>query len=309
MLNNNVTITDKPIIDDIDETEILSELQSFLNITNDDLDDVTTIEDLSLEDLDDELTCIIEEEVLKTMQTEMRERFDHLSVKTRQIGGKFIVSTPVERPKMQAEEYLSQQEKDDLTSQFYPNLVHRFAHKYYATNTQIEYEDLFSEATVGFTKALNTYTIFNRENAVPFANYACMIMDNVLRNYLKADKIHVQKIGRTLSLNTADNTVENATLGDAIPDITQIPVDEQAIERTEADFVEELCDIMPEILTEMEEFAIKSLYGVGGCSELSIPELMTILNRSKYLVNRLIDGALDKMRVYIKQNTTDSSDL
>lgn len=260
-------------------------------------DNDVELTELSQEQLDNDLSEMLEREITEYLENESRIRQEHLNISVVRKGNSIIVTSALDRLTQDDITYLLTKEEKDKLAEENMALIGHMASKYLIPDGPYEYDDLFGVAQIGFTKALNNY---DYTSSVPFHNYACFTMENVLRTYVDVEK-RQSKLGIVTSIDSDYHMTPGSTLQDVLIDPTQESVEDIVSSNLVKDIVCELCDVMPKILEPKEEFMIKSYYGLDDVTKMTKGELANFFNESTRQINNVLDRAYKKLRLYIQK--------
>jgi len=271
-----------------DEDLLLAELERELSNAppETELPDDIDVEDLGMND--DEL---LEQEALQAIEQEFNERSKHIAYSVQKDGS--LVYQSGSRKDIEVERFLTKEEKDEYTRQ-HMNLIHHMARKYYDNHSLLEeYDEFYGEASFGFTKALNTYDI---ASTIPFANYACFCMENVLRTYCERFK-RASLIPISVSLDEQiAGDAESKSIGEMYIDPNQVSVHEEVEAKiTKEDILEEVSQ-MDKLLSPVQLFIISTYYGINECEKMTKAQISRTLQMPMNRINVELNAALDKMR-------------
>ena len=272
---------------DEDEDLLLAELNHALQEASSEETEEDLPEDVFVEDEGQDDEYLLEEEIRQALEMDYNDRIEHLSVRTNPDGSVSYQSG--QRKKISEERFLTEREKQEYTEQYY-NLVHHMAHKYHNNHALLEeYDEFYGEATFGFTKALNTYDI---GSDIPFKNYACFCMDNVLRTYCqKLKKVTNPDIAISFD-DDVDGDVEMGKIGDIFIDENQALPDEIVERQLDQEVLKTLFEKLSDYLNPTQTFVISSFYGVNGCEELNKNQICKTLHIPMKEVNDTLESSL-----------------
>lgn len=283
---------------DIDEDEdlLLAELEQALNAPEKHITEELLPDDLSVEDLGVDDDEILEAEAKKAMEDEYDERIKHIAIQINS-DGSIVYQSGTRKKEIDIEHFLTKEEKDEYAAKNM-NLIHRMAHKYHDNHSSLEeYDEFFGEATLGFTKALNTYDIASK---VPFANYACFCMDNVLRTYcMKFKKVTNPDIIASLDETIAGGKTQSdgdRTLGDIFVDSTQASVEEQVEEKMTEENLQDVFSRIDKLLNPLQRFCVSTYYGINDCEQMNKAQMSKMLNMPVAKINEALKQASDLLR-------------
>lgn len=276
---------------DEDEDLLLAELHNALQEFSADEKGECLPEDVSIEDVGQDDEYLLEEEIRKALDMDYNDRIEHLSICVNPDGS--VSYRSGQRKKISEERFLTEREKREYTEQYY-NLVHHMAHKYHNNHSLLEeYEEFYGEAAFGFTKALNTYDI---GSTIPFKNYACFCMDNVLRT-------HCQKLKKVTNPDIAisfdedvNGDAEMGKIGDIFIDENQALPDEIVERQSDHEALQTLFGKIGEYLNPTQTFVVSSFYGVNGCEELNKNQLCKTLHIPMREVNDVLESSLEILK-------------
>lgn len=160
-------------------------------------------------------------------------------------------------------EYLTEEEKNiEFEENF--DLINRIATKFTRT-VRIDYEELYSVASEGLVKALNSY---NKAYDVCFTHYAHKCMVNELLMFTRKEYRHLDR-DCSLNIKLTSRGKKSRELSDMIEDNN-----ERGFAMLESDF--EIADVINSsisLLTKPEQLMINKLYGLNNYKKLTQQEV------------------------------------
>lgn len=188
--------------------------------------------------------------------------------------------------------FLTPEEKNKLAEENF-NIIHYVAKSF--SNTGLGHDELVSIGSVGFVKALNTYT---EKKGAKFSTYAVACVRNEILHFLRKEKKHV------------DNTVlsGNAVYSDGEGGVLTIE-DTLSNEMNNEAFVEDIILLKEDIkvlmeaieqLSERDQFIIKNRYGIGGGQIMTQEEIGRILGMSQANISKLEQGIIAQLNSILK---------
>lgn len=172
------------------------------------------------------------------------------------------------------------------------NLIYFVVNKYVDMN-KYNTEDLIGAGQVGYTKALNN---FDESKGVKFSTYAVRCIHNEILTYLKKENIYIKNnlLIKKTTFNDGSESMLNTVIDNLAQKNGEIKVnslDDILIEKEEESLLYEALSL----LSEIEQYVIKSRYGLYNSDIKTQKELGEILNFSQSYINRIEKGALSKL--------------
>lgn len=170
---------------------------------------------------------------------------------------------------------LTLEEKELLAEENY-NLIHHFAQKYYSP--KFNYDDIFGAASMGMTKALNTY---DSNKKVKFVTYAARCIINEIFQFMRRERKHLNNVSIDQPITT-DEKGNDLTILDVI-----------STQERELDW-REISPIVNQVLKGLSERDRKiMLMFFENKTQGEISELLGI---SQAQVSRIIRKVLEKIK-------------
>ena len=187
---------------------------------------------------------------------------------------------------------LTPEEKNKLAEENF-NIIHYVAKGF--SNTGIQHDELVGIGSVGYTKALNTYS---EKKGAKFSTYAVVCVRNEILRFLRREKKHI------------DNTVlsGNAMYSDGEGGVLTIE-DTLSSEMNDEAFVEDIILLNEDIeilmdaigkLSKRDQFIIKNRYGIGDGEIMTQEQIGKILGMSQANVSKLEQGIIEELNSLLK---------
>lgn len=187
---------------------------------------------------------------------------------------------------------LTPEEKNKLAEENF-NIIHYVAKGF--SNTGIQHDELVGIGSVGYTKALNTYS---EKKGAKFSTYAVVCVRNEILHFLRREKKHI------------DNTVlsGNAMYSDGEGGVLTIE-DTLSSEMNDEAFVEDIILLNEDIeilmdaigkLSKRDQFIIKNRYGIGDGEIMTQEQIGKILGMSQANVSKLEQGIIEELNSLLK---------
>lgn len=189
---------------------------------------------------------------------------------------------------------LTPEEKNKLSEENFEKIVHHVAKSF--RNTGIPHDELVSIGSVGFVKALNTYT---KKKGAKFSTYAIVCIKNEILHFLRREKKHVDNT--VLSGNTMYSDGEGGIL--TIEDtLSKEKNDESSVEDVilHNEDIGILLDAIKK-LPERDQFIIINRYGLGGREVMTQEEIGNILGMSQANVSKLEQTIIKELNSLLKE--------
>lgn len=276
---------------DTDEDLLLKELNTALKESPEEIEEEALPDDIPIRDDGQDDEYLLVQEALQALESDYQERIEHQTIRRNTDGSLSYQSG--NRKKIDETRFLTNAEKKAYSEEHY-KLIHHMAHKYYDNHSLLdEYDEFFGEASFGFTKALNTYDIGEK---IPFVNYACFCMDNVLRTYCqRLKKVTNPDIAMSFDDDIGGDS-DVGKIGDIYVDESQESV-EEIIERTcENEELQVLFAKMTQYLNPTQNFVVCSLYGINGQEELNKNQISKELHIPIRKINEITKSAFEVIR-------------
>lgn len=279
------------IVFEEDEDLLLAELQSAMQNEKENIVEDELPEDLSVEDTGQDDLQLLEEEIAKALDNDYNDRVEHLTICVEKDGS--ISYKSGTRKNIDEARFLTEQEKKKYTEENI-NLIHHMAHKFYSNHSSLEeYEEFYGEATLGFTKALNTYDF---GGTIPFYSYACFCMDNALRTYCqKLQKVTNPDIALSFD-DDINGDADMGKIGDIYVDENQESLEDSVERKLEQKSLEESFSKISDYLTPMQTYIVSTYYGVNGCEKQNKNQICKTLHIPMKKVNEELEEALNILR-------------
>lgn len=168
-------------------------------------------------------------------------------------------------------------------------LVHFVANKF--RNTKLPYDELYSAALLGFSKALNSY---DTERGAKFSTYAVNCMKNEVRFFLRKER---KQSEHTVSYNFVLSTDKNGNsfeLFDILEDQSDDHVDVQdwmVVEENKESILQAVGQ-----LSEVEQLIMNHRYGLNGYEFKTQKEIAEIINMSQANVSKIQKNCIRKIK-------------
>lgn len=181
--------------------------------------------------------------------------------------------------------YITDKEKDDLAAENMA-LVYYIVSKF--SNTNIDADELFSVALIGYEKALSK---FNPNRNTKFSTYAYRCIQNEIFYFIRGEKKISEKV---VSLNATIATDKN---GNDLEVDETIPAEEDTMDETliKEETVNALMKVINEDLNESERLIITKRFGIG-TDTMTQNELAKMVSMSQANISKKEKNILEKMR-------------
>ena len=179
-------------------------------------------------------------------------------------------------------------------------IVHNLANKY--AYGRGDGEEITSVAYMGYMKAINGYDPERQVNGkgVKFVTFAYRCITNEILFYLRNENKNTEKI---IPLNTMISTDKNGNeleLEDILSDDSDM-AEECALN----DVVEIMLKTISEVLTEEEQFIIKSRFGIQ-CESMTQSQIADLINMSQANISKKEKGIIQKLKLVITSRYGDN---
>lgn len=188
--------------------------------------------------------------------------------------------------------FLTPEEKNKLAEENF-NIIHYVAKSF--SNTGLGHDELVSIGSVGFVKALNTYT---EKKGAKFSTYAVVCVRNEILHFLRKEKKHVDNT--VLSGNTVYSDGEGGVL--TIEDTLSNEMNNEAFVEDVILLNEDIEILMNAIrkLPKRDQFIIINRYGIGGRKVMTQEEIGKILGMSQANVSKLEQNIIKELNSLLK---------
>lgn len=189
---------------------------------------------------------------------------------------------------------LSAEDKNRIAEENF-NLMHYVANTF--ASTGIPHDELVGIATIGFTKALNSYNP-NDDRKAKFSTYAVYCMKNEILHFNRKDSKY--KYNTVLSGNPLYTDSEGGTL--SIEDTLSTKMSEDVTVEDFILFKEDLSILMDSIrkLPEREQVIIINRYGLNGGDVLTQSKIGKKLGMTQANVSKLEWSIIEKLKEDLK---------
>ena len=187
---------------------------------------------------------------------------------------------------------LTPEEKNKLAEENF-NIIHYVAKGF--SNTGIQHDELVGIGSVGYTKALNTYS---EKKGAKFSTYAVVCVRNEILHFLRREKKHVDNT--VLSGNTMYSDGEGGVL--TIEDTLSSEMNDEAFVEDIILLNEDIEILMDAIgkLSKRDQFIIKNRYGIGDGEIMTQEQIGKILGMSQANVSKLEQGIIEELNSLLK---------
>lgn len=187
---------------------------------------------------------------------------------------------------------LTPEEKNKLAEENF-NIIHYVAKSF--SNTGLEHDELVSIGSVGFVKALNTYS---EKKGAKFSTYAIICVKNEILHFLRREKKHVDNT--VLSGNVMYSDGEGGVL--TIEDTLSNKMNDEAFVEDVILLNEDIEILMNAIrkLPKRDQFIIINRYGIGGRKVMTQEEIGEILGMSQANVSKLEQNIIKELNSLLK---------
>lgn len=187
---------------------------------------------------------------------------------------------------------LTPEEKNKLAEENF-NIIHYVAKGF--SNTGIQHDELVGIGSVGYTKALNTYS---KKKGAKFSTYAVVCVRNEILHFLRREKKHVDNT--VLSGNTMYSDGEGGVL--TIEDTLSSEMNDEAFVEDVILLNEDIEILMDAIgkLSKRDQFIIKNRYGIGDGEIMTQEQIGKILGMSQANVSKLEQGIIEGLNSLLK---------
>lgn len=188
--------------------------------------------------------------------------------------------------------FLTPEEKNKLAEENF-NIIHYVAKSF--SNTGLGHDELVSIGSVGFVKALNTYT---EKKGAKFSTYAVVCVRNEILHFLRREKKHVDNT--VLSGNTIYTDGEGGVL--TIEDTLSNEMNNEAFVEDVILLNEDIEILMNAIrkLPKRDQFIIINRYGIGGRKVMTQEEIGKTLGMSQANVSKLEQNIIKELNSLLK---------
>ena len=188
--------------------------------------------------------------------------------------------------------FLTPEEKNKLAEENF-NIIHYVAKSF--SNTGLGHDELVSIGSVGFVKALNTYT---EKKGAKFSTYAVVCVRNEILHFLRREKKHVDNT--VLSGNTVYSDGEGGVL--TIEDTLSNEMNNEAFVEDVILLNEDIKILMNAIrkLPKRDQFIIINRYGIGGRKVMTQEEIGKTLGMSQANVSKLEQNIIKELNSLLK---------
>lgn len=187
---------------------------------------------------------------------------------------------------------LTPEEKNKLAEENF-NIIHYVAKSF--SNTGLGHDELVSIGSVGFVKALNTYS---EKKGAKFSTYAIICVKNEILHFLRREKKHVDNT--VLSGNVMYSDGEGGVL--TIEDTLSNKMNDEAFVEDVILLNEDIEILMNAIrkLPKRDQFIIINRYGIGGRKVMTQEEIGEILGMSQANVSKLEQNIIKELNSLLK---------
>lgn len=187
---------------------------------------------------------------------------------------------------------LTPEEKNKLAEENF-NIIHYVAKGF--SNTGIQHDELVGIGSVGYTKALNTYS---EKKGAKFSTYAVVCVRNEILHFLRREKKHVDNT--VLSGNIMYSDGEGGVL--TIEDTLSSEMNDEAFVEDIILLNEDIEILMDAIgkLSKRDQFIIKNRYGIGDGEIMTQEQIGKILGMSQANVSKLEQGIIEELKSLLK---------
>lgn len=188
--------------------------------------------------------------------------------------------------------FLTPEEKNKLAEENF-NIIHYVAKSF--SNTGLGHDELVSIGSVGFVKALNTYS---EKKGAKFSTYAIICVKNEILHFLRREKKHVDNT--VLSGNVMYSDGEGGVL--TIEDTLSNKMNDEAFVEDVILLNEDIEILMNAIrkLPKRDQFIIINRYGIGGRKVMTQEEIGEILGMSQANVSKLEQNIIKELNSLLK---------
>ena len=188
--------------------------------------------------------------------------------------------------------FLTPEEKNKLAEENF-NIIHYVAKSF--SNTGLGHDELVSIGSVGFVKALNTYS---EKKGAKFSTYAIICVKNEILHFLRREKKHVDNT--VLSGNVMYSDGEGGVL--TIEDTLSNKMNDEAFVEDVILLNEDIEILMNAIrkLSKRDQFIIINRYGIGGRKVMTQEEIGKTLGMSQANVSKLEQNIIKELNSLLK---------
>jgi len=188
--------------------------------------------------------------------------------------------------------FLTPEEKNKLAEENF-NIIHYVAKSF--SNTGLGHDELVSIGSVGFVKALNTYS---EKKGAKFSTYAIICVKNEILHFLRREKKHVDNT--VLSGNVMYSDGEGGVL--TIEDTLSNKMNDEAFVEDVILLNEDIEILMNAIrkLPKRDQFIIINRYGIGGRKVMTQEEIGKTLGMSQANVSKLEQNIIKELNSLLK---------
>lgn len=188
--------------------------------------------------------------------------------------------------------FLTPEEKNKLAEENF-NIIHYVAKSF--SNTGLGHDELVSIGSVGFVKALNTYS---EKKGAKFSTYAIICVKNEILHFLRREKKHVDNT--VLSGNVMYSDGEGGVL--TIEDTLSNKMNDEAFVEDVILLNEDIEILMNAIrkLPKRDQFIIINRYGIGGRKVMTQEEIGETLGMSQANVSKLEQNIIKELNSLLK---------
>ena len=188
--------------------------------------------------------------------------------------------------------FLTPEEKNKLAEENF-NIIHYVAKSF--SNTGLGHDELVSIGSVGFVKALNTYS---EKKGAKFSTYAIICVKNEILHFLRREKKHVDNT--VLSGNVMYSDGEGGVL--TIEDTLSNKMNDEAFVEDVILLNEDIEILMNAIrkLSKRDQFIIINRYGIGGRKVMTQEEIGETLGMSQANVSKLEQNIIKELNSLLK---------
>lgn len=241
-----------------------------------------------------ELEELLEQEIAAQIIEEAERRKATYGVKETNCQGFQRVQTTYIRPIVYEEinDYLSEDERNEYAVT-YEKLISDVSKKYVYSNSKINFDDLYSVASVGFVKALNAY---RKSTDTLFEVFCIACMKNEIVDFVRSEA----KYFNVASLNEKeDDMVFNEPEAVYENDGEYLSMEERVERRN---LFEMLNEIIEDIFEPKDQFIIKSYYGLGKIQKRTQIEIGEMLNCTQAYIQKRIKQNIAKLKTVLEQD-------
>lgn len=189
------------------------------------------------------------------------------------------------------DDYLTEDERNDYAEK-YENLIAIVTKQYVYSNTKIDYDDLYSVASVGFVKALNAY---KKNVGIKFQTFCSSCIKNEITDFIRTEMKHLNVISLDGAMEDNASNEPKAVYQNDGAYLTM----EERVERS--NLFEMLNDVIEDVFEPKDQFIIKSYYGLGEIQKRTQVEIGEMLNYTQAYIQKRIKQNISKLKDVLEQ--------